>query len=367
MRTLRKLLFLLCWILLWSGLRDAAAQGRILRFVYCSDLHYGLEREFRGGRATSSEVSRAMLEAFPMLEKAVLPEDGGVLAGEAFGEADFVVCTGDIANRMQDGVQTAAESWTEFEQDWLGALDVPLYLVPGNHDISNAIGYPKGLDPRLDATAATEIYNRAMEPDTLRTAATFDYSRDKVHYVVDCGGLRLVFVGMWLDAGMRAWFDREVAADSLTPVFVFTHDPPNADTKHFTNPRGDHSINAADRFENLLADTARARSVEEDATGNWRDLEQFFSRRPMIKAYFHGDKNYCEFYTWTGVDGSIRLPVFRVDSPMKGEFSAGDEALLSFLVATVDMEARRLTVRECLWNTEGRTAVRWGSVCSISY
>ena len=87
----------------------------------------------------------------------------------------------------------------------------------------------------------------------------------------------------------------------------------------------------------------------------------------MIKAYFHGDKNYCEFYTWTGVDGSIRLPVFRVDSPMKGEFSAGDEALLSFLVATVDMEARRLTVRECLWNTEGRTAVRWGSVCSICY
>ena len=245
MRMFCKWLCLFIGILLWSGSRDAAAQGRILRFVYCSDLHYGLEREFRGGRATSSEVNRAMLEAFPMLEEALLPEDGGVLAGEAFGEADFVVCTGDIANRMQDGVQTAAESWAEFERDWLGALDVPLYLVPGNHDISNAIGYPKGLEPGLDATAAAEIYNRAMQPDTLRSAATFDYSRDKVHYVVDCGGLRLVFVGMWLDAGMRAWFDREVAVDSLTPVFVFTHDPPNADTKHFTNPRGDHSINAA--------------------------------------------------------------------------------------------------------------------------
>ena len=225
MRMFCKWLCLFIGILLWSGLRDAAAQGRILRFVYCSDLHYGLEREFRGGRATSSEVNRAMLEAFPMLEEALLPKDGGVLAGEAFGEADFVVCTGDIANRMQDGVQTAAKSWAEFERDWLGALDVPLYLVPGNHDISNAIGYPKGLEPGLDATAAAEIYNRAMEPDTLRTAATFDYSRDKVHYVVDCGGLRLAFVGMWLDAGMRAWFDREVAADSLTPVFVFTHEP----------------------------------------------------------------------------------------------------------------------------------------------
>lgn len=45
----------------------------------------------------------------------------------------------------------------------------------------------------------------------------------------------------------------------------------------------------------------------------------------MIKAYFHGDKNYNEFYTWNGVNGTIDLPVFRVDSPMKGEYSSADE------------------------------------------
>ena len=174
-----------------------------------------------------------------------------------------------------------------------------------------------------------------------------------------CAGLALLLsLGVFAGCEGHVSDEQEPIDETKTTLRVAT----------FEGGVGDEWLqNAADRFENLLADTARARSVEEDATGNWRDLEQFFSRRPMIKAYFHGDKNYCEFYTWTGVDGSIRLPVFRVDSPMKGEFSAGDEALLSFLVATVDMEARRLTVRECLWNTEGRTAVRWGSVCAISY
>ena len=106
----------------------------------------------------------------------------------------------------------------------------------------------------------------------------------------------------------RNGFDKETAGDKDVPAFIFTHDPPEADAKHFTNPDGKHDI----------------------------------------KAYFHGDMNYNEFYTWKGVDGSISLPVFRVDSPMKGFDSSSDETLMSFIVVTIEPENMRLTARECL-------------------
>ena len=35
---------------------------------------------------------------------------------------------------------------------------------------------------------------------------------------------------------------------------------------------------------------------------NWEVLEKFIYRHPEIKAYFHGDKNYNEFYSWTGAE-----------------------------------------------------------------
>ena len=51
---------------------------------------------------------------------------------------------------------------------------------------------------------------------------------------------------------------------------------------------------------------------------------------------------------------------FRVDSPMKGEYSSADERLLSFIVVTMDVNQRLLTARECLWNTENKTSIQWG-------
>ena len=45
---MRKLILLLfTGILLFSCTAAGADEGRILRFIYCSDVHYGLEREFR--------------------------------------------------------------------------------------------------------------------------------------------------------------------------------------------------------------------------------------------------------------------------------------------------------------------------------
>ena len=98
---------------------------------------------------------------------------------------------------------------------------------------------------------------------------------------------------------------------------------------------------------------------------NWEVLEKFIYRHPEIKAYFHGDKNYNEFYSWTGVEGSINLPVFRVDSPMKGEYSSYDESLLSFIVVSIAPSTGMLTARECLWNKRKEAGLSWGETRTI--
>ena len=199
----RLVLVLVCISLFCCSL--GARGGEILRFVYCSDLHYGIDREFRGAESVSADsVSRAMLRSFGLLENAVLPDDGGVGGGCVFGEPDFVVCTGDIANRMERGVQPASESWRQFLRDWAEYLD-RLYLVPGNHDISNAIGYPKPMSPERDASSAAGIYDMMMHTDTTVSAETFDYGTDRTHYTFVMDSVRFVFMGMWPDSCMREW------------------------------------------------------------------------------------------------------------------------------------------------------------------
>ena len=353
-------------IFLLSGL-SWAGDGKILRFIYCSDVHYGLEREFRGSSAVAADsVSRAMLASFRILEQTALPDDGGVAAGEIFGAPDFVVCTGDIANRMEKGVQTASASWEQFCRDWAD-YSGRLYLVPGNHDISNAIGYPKPLHPEKDASSAAGIYNLMMKPDTALAAGEFDYSIHLTHFSFVMDSIRFVFMGMWPDGRMRSWFMEETSDDDGMPVLLFTHDPPEADAKHFTNPNGRHDINPVDRFENLLSDTCSIRKIDQEPLDNWRRLEAFLRNNGNIKAWFHGDWNFNEFYDWSGVEGTVSLPVFRVDSPMKGDYSSEDETLLSYIAVTVDAQAGILTARECLWNESRAPGITWGEERTIQF
>lgn len=110
---MKRILFLLLIGLLGVQLLYA----RQLRFVFVSDLHYGLERKFRGREVTANEVNHAMAETVRTLPTVCFPADGGLGAGETIGPLDFVVCGGDIANRMEHGVQPAAESWREFAEE----------------------------------------------------------------------------------------------------------------------------------------------------------------------------------------------------------------------------------------------------------
>ena len=323
--------------------------ARQIRFVFISDLHYGLMREFRGHEATADEVNRVLAAVVRALPEQNFPDDGGLGAGERIGKLDFVVCGGDIANRMESGVQSAAASWAQFARTWLAPGMPPMWLLPGNHDISNAIGYTKPLSPARDATCAAEIYNRAMHPSEPVTASTFDYAVDRVVCSFVREGIRFAFVGIWPDAWARQRLGAMLEADPGTLCLLFTHMPPEAEADRFTNPYGRHTINRTDGFENLICDTC---SVDSKGVPlrEYRLLARFVKEHPALRVWFHGHTNYDEHYLWRGPDGDLALPVFRVDSPMKGEISEADETQLSFQVVCVDPQRREICVRTCLWN-----------------
>ena len=369
----------------------AAEAAAPVTFVFTSDVHFGLARgRFRGGSYVDAAiVDRAMVAKINRISDATLPADGGLRAGEPVGPVDFVAITGDLTNRQElypAHIQSAAKSWAQFQAVFIEGLTLKnktgeptaLYYVPGNHDVSNAIGAPTKLLPATDATSLTEIYNRMMKPAVPLTPQTYNYAKDRINYSRDIGGAHLVFITMWPDSIERAWLDQDLAhVPAQTPVFIFCHDPPAVDARHFINPKGDHGINSADLYENLLADPY-ADGVETKASGKpdgpttieQRALAAFLRRHPNIVGYFHGHDNYNEVYTWKGPDGDLSLNVFRVDSPMKGK-TGKDETKVSFQVVVYDVASHRLTDRECLWNSRGandgdEVPVSWGESSTVS-
>lgn len=343
-----------------------------IQFIYVSDTHYGLFRKFRGEEKVSSvEVNRAMIDKMNLLPALTLPQDGGVKQGQSVGGIDLIINTGDIASRAENGVQSSSASWQDFATDWIdGRLNVrnnlgeqaPMYLLPGNHEVSNTIGHFRLKEQ--DPTASVEIYNRMMEPDVPLTNATYNHATDKVNYSFTLSGIHFLFVGMWPDSQARNWLEDDLKknGNSGIPSLLFTHDQPDVEAKHLINPNGRHDINATDRFENLLSDTCSVLSAKGEPVKERRELADFLQQHPSIKAYFHGNENYNQFYTWGGPDGSIAMPVIRVESAMKGEKSEEDESLLSFQLVTIDTDTMQMTVRECLWNvTDNPQPILWGA------
>ena len=355
-----------------------------VQFVFTSDAHYGLTRPaFRGGRNVDAHtVNAALVARINALPATRFPNDGGIRAGELVGPIDFVAEGGDITNREEVAggrwIQPASVSWRQFVADYVNGVHVadrgghpaPVFIVPGNHEVSNAIGFYKPMHPLVDKTPLVDIFNRMTMPAVARTTSTYDSARDRVFFTRDVGGVHFVFLHVWPDSAMRARMTADLSRVARsTPVVVVTHDQPDAEAKHFVNPNGRHDINARDQFENMLADQfADGTSVDAPSTREQRALERFVSEHPQIRAYFHGNSNWNEFYEWRGPDHTIALHTFRVDSPMKGAASTADETKLSFQVATIDAAAV-MTVREYLWNVDPRhpaAGVRWGAAVTVA-
>jgi hypothetical protein len=330
-------------LLLLSGIK---AQGQEIKIVFISDLHYGLTRaHFRGKDSVDAQqVNRAMIKAIRSL-----PVD----------HLDYIAVTGDIANRQEIPIQSDGQSWKQFEEDYV-SLHIPLLLLPGNHDASNAIGYYKEMVPKTDASSMAGIYNIMIHPVKPKTKTSYDYATDKVNYSRNIGGIHFMFVNIWPDSANLNWMEADIKrVGSKTPVLIFAHDPPEGDPKHFSSP-GSSATQC--QFENLLKETYKDGDCRSTAKEQQRWC-LFLMRHPNVKAYFHGHSNYNEFYTYKGVNNSLSLSVFRVDSPMKGRFSAADETLLSFQLIAIDPKKMQLTAREYLWN---RTPAVWGASRTIS-
>ena len=357
----------------------------VFQFVYTSDAHYGITRTaFQGGAAVNAQlVNQRMVAKINGLSTLALPFDGGVRAGLPVGPVDLLIETGDISNRQESAssVPAAAVTWAQFKADYLDGLTLkdaqgrsaPVWLAPGNHDISNAVGFYKAMVPAIDQTSLVEIFNRMMQPATPRTptiagssngadgTGTYSYATDKVHYSRDLAGVHFVFVNMWPDSVERAWLDANLTSvPATTPVVLFTHDQPETESKHFTNPVSPFTINATNKFENLIADTfADGTSTAALDLIEQQQLAAWLSAHPNVVAYFHGNSNKNEFYDWSGkdlagasLDLGVLLHTFRVDSPMKGDLSSVDETKLSFQLYTLDTCAMALTGREMLWDTQ---------------
>jgi predicted MPP superfamily phosphohydrolase len=342
----------------------------VIQIVFTSDVHFGITRPAFDGDSNvpSVKVNARLVSKINHLSALSLPRDEGVGAGQTIGPIDYIMIAGDIANREETPIQSAAASWDQFRHDYLGGIQLhdhhnrptPFLLVPGNHDVSDAIGFYRTMAPPTDATSMAGIYNLMLRPATPKTAANFRYPQDRIDYSRTIGGICFLFITIWPDSANRIWMEKELSrVDPQTPVIIVAHDPPDGDPAHFTNPNGDHGINSRDRFENLLEEYSKDpnNSLGDDGKPKDDRIEQlgfvkFLKAHPNIKAYFHGHNNWNEFYTYKGPDGDISLPAFRVDSPMKGRTSSKDERRLSFQLISIDPVSRTLTARECLWNPD---------------
>lgn len=334
-------------------------------------------------------VNAAMIAKMNTVSSLTLPSDGGVNAGKQVGGIDFIAETGDVANRMEvsANVQTASTSWTEFLFDYVNGLTLKdnnnqkskLFLSAGNHDVSNAIGFYKTMSPLTDATPMAEMYNMMLNPSSPKTAATYNYNTDKIHYSKDIAGVHFVFVSIWPDSSERVWLNSDLlSVSSSTPVILFAHDEPPIESKHFTNPNGTHDINSTNKFENIVPEVFKDGStVSSASTIEQRSFVSFLKSHPNIKVYFNGNAHENLMYDWAGPDNDITLHVFQSDSPMKGKVSGtsasngiGDETKVSFQLVTIDTKTRTMTVRECLWNSNPSNPaapITWGMSRTVSF
>jgi hypothetical protein len=383
-------------------------------FLYTSDAHYGIKRTGAAifdGYSNAQQVNSKMVSVMNAMPGIILPSDIGVNAGTPIA-VDFVIQTGDISNRSQADlagtgyaqVQSAYDSWKQFETDYINGLNFKtLYLVPGNHDVSNAIGYPKTLTPATDGSVLAFIYNKFVKAGTFDTStkalaqasynnATYQNSDKKVFYSKDIAGVHFMFINMWPDTVAQTWMEADLAkVSATTPAIIFTHDQPETEGKHLTDPTGVTVF--SNKYENLLSNIGKFAKPAGDATDTV-DAEQtfttFLAKHKNIVAYFHGNDNFNQLNTcdpvtgadtspaqlpstgrgcYKGQDNSVLLPEFRVDSPMKGNFSglgysgtgSSDPNVLSYQVVTLDSVQKKLTVREYFWKTK-----TWGSSATIS-
>jgi hypothetical protein len=355
---------------------NLSVKDSIVHFIFTSDVHFGLTKNtFRSKvNVPAIEVNKAMVQAINLLKGQKIPNDNGVFANQIINGFDATIITGDIANRMEGDVQTAAKSWSDFEKVFIDSLHLKnrynqkskLWVVPGNHDMSNAIGFHRPMSPKKDPASMLGIYN-LMFPE--KKTAIFDSSLCRIHYSKDISGVHFIFLSLYPDSAERVWMEKDlIKVSKTTPVLLFAHSIPDVEPRFFENPNGKHDINEEDKFENLVPERYKdGKDVKGATTIEQNEFASFIKKHENIKVYFHGHENFTEYYTYKGPNNDINLNCIRTDSPMKGRVSAKDETKLAFELVTINTKTKKLTVREVLWNNPSLSNYfTWGQAATIS-
>jgi len=117
---------------------------------------------------------------------------------------DFAVCIGDVI----EGGRAQAEIRGQWDEAFrhLAALQVPLFLIPGNHDIPNAAGY----------AAWKALFGRTFQQ--------FDYAVDRFVLLNTEEGAGTIYAGFGDE--QLALLDSAIAPGSRNGhVFIFMHQP----------------------------------------------------------------------------------------------------------------------------------------------
>lgn len=369
-----------------------------IQFIFHSDNHFGDVTKpgvmFQGSTNVDSFiVNGKMRDVMNTLPSTLAPSDYGVGAGLPFGNFDFIAQTGDIGSKSvpipDSNGNSATVSFGQFKTIYLDGITlknntgapIPHYMTYGNHEIGNALGGPDLMVPAKDAAGCFEIYNRMMSPATPLTAATFDYNQHKIFAPKVIGGIHFIFLNYWLDAEMLEKLTAYIATvPATTPVMLFMHTPPEQEGKSFRDPASNGTdFPWAGGYANYFRDKLNPLNIVAPATTlapttvplkEVTAVATFLKAHTNIVAWFHGHDNFTMFRTWNGensVDFNandkkwLSIPVFRVDSPMKGKDAAAkDYTKASFQVITIDPVKKEFTVRECLWNKTNAAGISLG-------
>lgn len=362
--------------LLLGNIVFAQPKDSIIHFIFTSDVHFGLEKEhFRYKEDVAAlEVNKAMVQVMNQLPAIQLPSDNGVQQNKLVQGIDAVVITGDIANRMEKGIQSATKSWEQFKIIFMDSmhlknkdgLKTDLWVMPGNHDMSNAIGFHRPMSPKKDPASMMGIYN-LMFPE--KPIKKFDSSLNRIHYSKDVKGVHFILLSLYPDSAERVWMENDLKnVSESTPVLLFAHSIPDVEARFFQNPNGLQDINEEDKFENLVPERYKdGKDVKGQTVIEQNGFINFLKKHSNIKAYFHGHENWTEYYQYKGPENNVNLTCIRTDSPMKGRLSAKDETQLAFELVSINVNTGALSVREILWNTnKNATQFRWGKNITIS-
>jgi len=353
-------IFGLLLFLFFSEIASAQIKDSVINFIFTSDVHFGLTKDhFRNRENVSAlNVNLAMVEAMNTLSKNQLTGEG----------IDALVITGDIANRMEMGIQSATTSWDQFKTTFISNNHLKkadgsksdLIVVPGNHDMSNAIGFHRPMSPKKDPASMIGIYN-LMFPQ--KQITTFDSSLNRIHFSKDIKGVHFVFLSLYPDSAERVWMEKDLKnIAKTTPVLLFAHSIPDVEPRFFQNPNGLHDINDEDKFENLVPENYKdGDDVKGETIIEQNGFADFIIKHNNIKVYFHGHENWTEYYQYSGPNNKINLTCIRTDSPMKGRISLKDEKKLAFELVSINTNTGMLTVKEVLWNaSQNSNEVKWG-------